>query len=58
MEKYPTNQLIQLNLAFMEDPEKKKLVNLSQEEKTDLIQALAELMLSNVRKNDLMNTKE
>ena len=56
MKKYRTNQLIQL--AFIKNPEEEKLVNLSKEEKMDLIQALAELMLSNTRKNDLINTKE
>lgn len=55
MKKYRTNQLIQLNLTFIKNPEEKKLVNLSKEEKMDLIQALAELMLNKtefcVRKN-------
>jgi hypothetical protein len=58
MKKYRTNKLIQLDLAFIKNSEKEKLVNLSKEEKMDLIQALAELMLSNARKNDLINIKE
>ena len=45
MKQQKTNQLIQLNLPFIENKKKEILVNLSEEEKTELIQALVLLML-------------
>jgi hypothetical protein len=45
MKQQKVNQLIQLRLPFIENAKKEILVSLSKEEKIELIQALAELML-------------
>lgn len=45
MKQQKVNQLIQLSLPFIENVKKETLVSLSKEEKIELIQALAELML-------------